>query len=125
MTVQNSLTDDPTSYLKRDATQPCIMLAGSLLLAQDTCARYGVSIQCKPVIGNSDGILVVSNQADAVQAVATVPATTLWCVIADGLTDQGTRDILKSWLGNPTTIANALGVSTEGIAWRPDKFPVF
>jgi len=125
MTVQNNLTDDPTSYLQRDATQPCIMLAGTLERAQNTCVQYGVSIQCKLASGNDQGILVVTNQADAIAMVSTLPATTPWCLVADGLTDKVTRDVLTSWFGPPTTIAKALGVSTEGIAWRPDKFLVY
>jgi|SRR5215471_10351134 len=115
-----NLTDDPTSYLYRDQEKLAIVLAGSVTHAQDMARMYGVSIQVN-MPDAQKGIRVVSNQADALNAVATYPNTTPWCVVADGLTDQTTREILTSWFGKPVSADLAMGVTNTGIAWRRDK----
>ena len=116
------LMDDPTTYLKRDTEDVAIMLAGSAESAMTMARQYGVSIQVN-MPGNV-GIRVVSNIEQANNAVAMFPSSTPWCIVADGLTDKTTRDLLTSWFGVPKTMAKALGVETDGIAWRPDQYPV-
>src|SRR5215467_1380334 len=119
MTDQPNLTDDPTSYLKRDPANPVIVLAGSVAHAQEMAQMYGVSIQVN--MPGSQGIRVVSTQQDAINAIATFPQATPWCIVNDGLTDKTTRDVLTSWFGKPKSVDKALGVTTDGIAWRSDK----
>jgi hypothetical protein len=114
--------DDPTTYLVRDTEDVAIMLAGSVESAMTMARQYGVSIQVN-MPGNI-GIRVVSNIEQATSVVAMFPPSTPWCIVADGLTDKPTRDMLTSWFGRPKTMDKALGVETDGIAWRPDKYPV-
>ena len=116
------LMDDPTTYLVRDTEDIAIVLAGSVAGAMNAAKHYGVSIQVN-MPGNV-GIRVVSNIEQANDAVAMFPQATPWCIVVDGLTDKPTRDLLTSWFGRPQTMAKTLGVETDGIAWRPDKYPV-
>jgi hypothetical protein len=115
--------DDPTTYLSRDSDNVVIILAASVALAQDVARQYGVSIQVNMPGGL--GIRVVTNQAEAAAAVLAYPPTTPWCTTADKVRDKLTYDTLRAGFGVPVTIATALGVETDGIAWRPDRFPVF
>lgn len=118
------LMDDPTTYLSRDNNTLAMILADSLSRAQDVCRMYGVSIQVQPVAGAAaTGIRVVTSYAEAVVATANYPSNTPWCVAA-GKTDFTAYNALVIKFGQPQTMAKALGLETEGIAWRPDKFPV-
>lgn len=116
------LMDDPTTYLVRDSEDIAIVLAGNVESAMTQAKLYGVAIQVNMAGGK--GVRVVTNQAEAITAVATYPAITPWAIVADGLTDQVTRDVLTSWFGKPVTMDKALGVKTNGIAWRPDRYKV-
>lgn len=117
------LMDDPTTYLKRDDNVLCVMYAETLARAQDVCRMYGVSIQVQPVGPATTGVRVVTSYADALLAVANYPANTPWCVVA-GNHDFSAINALTIKFGKPQVAAVALGVVTDGIAWRPDKYPV-
>lgn len=123
------LMDDPTTYLAKDTENVVIVLGKSLASVQDLARQYGVSIQVN-MPGNI-GIRAVTTLAEAQTAVATFPASTPWCVEGPALaptpTDQTYKtryDTLRNRFGLPKTVAVALGVETDGIAWRPDKYPV-
>ncbi len=117
------LMDDPTTYLKRDDAVLCIMYAETLSRAQDVCRMYGVAIQVQPVGLAQTGVRVVTSYADALLAIANYPAITPWCVVA-GNHDFTAINALTIWFGKPKPAAEALGVVTDGIAWRPDRMPV-
>lgn len=118
------LMDDPTTYLERDNSVLCIMYAETLARAQDVCRMYGVSVQVQPMAGMAaTGIRVVTSYADALLAIANFPALTPWCVVA-GNHDFTAINALTIRFGKPQVAAVALGVVTDGIAWRPDKYPV-
>jgi len=107
--------DDPTTYLYRDPSLPVIVVAGSLSLADEFLKAYGVSVQ----IGGP--IHVVMTQSDAMAAIAGLPPTTPWCIIADGLTDSTVQGLIRSNFGPVQPIYKALGVSNKGIAWRFER----
>ena len=111
--------DDPTTYLYRDPLVPAIILAPSLLVAQDAARDYGCSIQCA-LNSHSLGIRVVTTLAHAQAAVAALPNTTPWCVVEPG--DNNARAQLTRFFGAPKLVSDALGVVTNGIAWRKDTF---
>lgn len=115
--------DDPTTYLTRDASEPVVVLAGNLGTAQLAAREYGCSVQAA-LNSHASGIRVVSNSAEATDTIAALPASTPWCVVADGLWDQHVFKMLRAWFGPPVTMAEALNVTTDGIAWRPDTFAV-
>lgn len=117
------LMDDPTTYLTRDTEQICLVLAGSVDSVMVQARMYGVSVQVNMPGGK--GIRAITNQAEAMAAVAAYPPTTPWCLVNDGLWEDHTRRILRAFFGNPKTMDKALGVNTVGIAWRPDKMKVF
>jgi hypothetical protein len=119
-----NLTDDPTSYLKRDTDDIAIVLASSVASATFHVKQFGVAIQINMPGGK--GIRVVTTQADALNAVAAYPADTPWTIIQDDTTwDMRCLHILTKRFGPPKTMDKALDVKTEGIAWRPDKMPVY
>ena len=113
--------DDPTTYLIRDATVPAIMLAPSLAEAQNDAREYGVAIQCA-VNSHALGVRVVTTLAHAQATVAALPNTTPWCYVPTANNDQQAYRVLEAFFGPPKTIAVALGVETDGIAWRNDTF---
>lgn len=117
------LMDDPTTYLKRDDSVLCVMYAETLARAQDVCRMYGVAIQVQQVGPGTTGVRVATNYIDALLAVVNYPANTPWCVVA-GDHDFRAINALTIWFGKPKVVAEALGVVTDGIAWRPDKYPV-
>lgn len=117
------LMDDPTSYLKRDSDVVAIMLSGSVREAQHEARHYGVSIQVNMAGGM--GIRVVTTLADAINAVATHPASTPWCVASYDGWEMAALAALTNYFGPAKTIDKALGVATEGIAWRPGRYPVY
>lgn len=116
-----NLTDDPTSYLKRDSERIAIVLASSVASATFQAKQYGVSIQVNMAGGK--GIRVVTTLADAINAVATYPANTPWTIVRDD-TEWAFEclHVLTKRFGQPTTMDKALGVVTDGTAWRPDKY---
>lgn len=114
--------DDPTTYLTRDPLVPAIILAPSLVLAQEAAKEYGVAIQCA-LDSHALGIRVVATLAHAQAAVAALPNTTPWCVVwgATGV-DAGARRVLEAFFGPAKDVSKALAVETDGIAWRSDTF---
>lgn len=119
----SNLTDDPTSYLKRDADNVAIMLSRNVQLAMEQAKYYGVSIQVN-MPGNK-GIRVVTTLADAINATATFPSSTPWCIATYDGWEFSALARLTNFFGKPKTMTQALGVETVGIAWRPNKYPVY
>jgi hypothetical protein len=117
-----SITDDPTSYLKRDIENPVVILAPNVVVATAIARQYGVAIQVNGP-DPTQGIRVVTTEAEARQAVSTLPASTPWAVIPKewSLT---TYQILAKGFGPPQTMDKALAVRTEGIAWNPNRMIV-
>lgn len=116
------LMDDPTTYLAKDVEDVVIMLARNIESARNVAKQYGVSIQLNMPGGL--GIRVVSTVADALNVAALYPANTPWCVVHDDGWDFKALAVLTNRFGPNKTIAQALNVQNEGIAWRPDKYPV-
>jgi hypothetical protein len=118
------LMDDPTTYLKRDTDKVCIFLASSVTTAMVRARYYGVAIQVN--MAGGVGIRVVSTLAQAFAAKVAYPPSTPWCIVDDNMSwEPKAYDVLRSYFGRPTTMDKALGVITDGIAWRPDKYPVY
>lgn len=116
------LMDDPTTYLQRDADVVCIMLAMNVQRAMDVARQYGVAVQVN-MAGNK-GIRVVTTLADAINARATFPPSTPWCIGTYDGWEMGALANLTNYFGKPQTVDKALNVKTVGIAWRPDKYMV-
>ena len=122
------LMDDPTTYLKKDTEDVVLMLAASLAKAQDACRQYGVSIQVN-MPGNV-GVRALLSYTDVTAAIAVYPPTTPWCLVDGGISTDTPNsrsrgyDAMTLYFGPAKTVAKALGVETDGIAWRPDKYPV-
>lgn len=110
--------DDPTTYLTRDPSVPAIVVAPTLLQAQDACREYGCSIQCLQN-SHANGIRVVTTAAEAVATAAALPPETPWAVVVP---DNQVQMSLYRRFGPQTTLAKALGVVTDGVAWLPEKF---
>ena len=70
------------------------------------------------------GIRVVSTEADARAIITQLPATTLWASIADGGWTVTTYGVLYGYFGKPSRIDQAIGMITQGVAWRPNQMPV-
>lgn len=118
------LMDDPTTYLERNTDDLAIMLATSVTVAQDVCRMYGVSIQVN-MVDPTKGIRVVTSLAEANAAVAAYAPTTPWCIISPANPNLYLpQNALAIRFGTPLTVAKCLGVETDGIAWRPDRYPV-
>jgi hypothetical protein len=116
------LMDDPTTYLTRDVEVPMVLLAPNLTMAMAIARQYGVAIQ----VNNPDptqGIRVVTTEAEAVQVTNTLPASTPWAVIPKGWS-LTTYQILVGYFGKPQTLDDAFNVRTEGIAWNPNRMIV-
>lgn len=116
------LMDDPSTYLTRDTEKICLVLAGNVASCMDMAKMYGISIQVNMPGGK--GIRCITNQAEAMLAIASYPASTPWCIVADGLWEDHARRLLTGYFGLPKTMDKAFGVDTVGIAWRPDRYPV-
>jgi hypothetical protein len=108
--------DDPSTYLVRDADYVCVVLADSVSRVMDAARQYGVSIQVN--MAGLKGVRVVVTENDANAIIAQLPPTTPWSVISFKV-PMTTYGILANYFGPPQTMAKALGVATEGIAWRP------
>lgn len=117
-----SVTDDPTSYLKRDIENPVVLLAPNVVMATAIARQYGVAIQINSP-DPTQGIRVVTTEAEAVQVTNTLPASTPWAAIPKGWS-LTTYQILAGYFGKPQTLDDAFNVRTEGIAWRPDRMIV-
>jgi len=117
------LMDDPTTYLTRDSDNVALVLAGNADTCRTQARMYGVSIQVDMPGGK--GIRCISTHAQAVAAMATYPQDTPWCLVNDGLWAREVYDALRAYFGPPVTMDKALDVKTVGIAWRPDKYPVY
>lgn len=114
-----SVTDDPTSYLKRDIEVPVVLLAPNVIMAVAIAKQYGVAIQVNGP-DPTQGIRVVTTEAEAVGVVNTLPASTPWAVIPKDWS-LTTYQILAGFFGPPMTLDDALAVRTEGIAWNPNR----
>lgn len=118
------LMDDPTTYLKKDADNVVLFVADSVTTAMARAAKYGVAIQVN--MAGGVGIRVITTKADAINAKATYPNTTPWTVVDDEHKwDIGVLAIMTNFFGPAKTMDKALGVVTDGIAWRPDRYPVY
>lgn len=104
--------DDPTTTLFRDPTKITLMVAANRAMAEQLLAHYGVLLQL------DEGVIFVSNHAEAVDAVVKYPTGTPWCIVPDGLVDTNVRDMMRSWFGPVQTIPVALGVEQRGSAMR-------
>lgn len=118
-----TLMDDPTTYLVRDTDDLAIMLCENVSKAMGIAKMYGCSIQVN-MVDPAKGIRVVTNYADALAAIAAYAPATPWCDVSVSPSLVTARNALIIRFGASQTVAKALGVETDGIAWRPDKYPV-
>jgi hypothetical protein len=115
--------DDPTTYLKRDKDVNVIAVGPTTPIIQEICLQYGVMIQVV-VPGTGNGVQAVTTVAKATTVLGLFPANTPWFIVPGVLNDPRTEQMIRAFYGPPKTMAVALGVVTDGIAWRPDKYRV-